>query len=1216
MMRNFQSSLSRMCTAFCLAVLITFSAAAPVKDPASSPAPLRKKLDAPLLFVKRHSYQGIHIYDTYYKWGPGGGIYIIENPWDPPEEHKVRPLIDPGTAETLGEGIYYDPELSWDAQRLLFCFKPTAAGHSSIYEIKVDGTGLRRLTDPSGCAVPQGRFKSHHDVGPAYLPDGRIVFTSTRPNGLVPCNNTGVDILHVMNADGSDIHPISVNNVNEFDPALLPDGRILHGRWEYVDKTALTQQSLWTIFPDGTNETALYANNLVHPEALLDARAVPGSDSLIVATFTPHNAPPRGCIGLVDFNRSKNHAVSLFNFDHPENPQYDRGNSCEPWPLSDKVMLFSGRPAGFKRNIIEMIDRSGRRETIYRDPAICCHSPMLVKPGKTPPPIPLMTERKETMGRFFVQDIYQGLAGIERGEVAWLRVIEETSRATATPNGAYNQTFLISAALAFSAKNFLGMVPVRPDGSVYFEVPSGRTIYFQALDSDKRLIQSMRTFVQAAPGVTRSCIGCHEHKGTTPSNTAGDRMPLLGAEPAQLQPESWGTGHLDYPSHVQPVLDKHCAVCHGGKKGIAGRLDLTGGWTEHFSISYENLASRKRTQLVASLISGIDCMNGTALWSAQIFPPRAHGSGAAPLAQLLVDGHDGYIEGLSRKERDLLLAWIDTNGLYHGTWDYTDHGCQLGAWQPVRQELIGAMRGAGCMKCHEQGGAVQFEDDWFNLRRPELSRILRAPLKQSNDGLGLGWCRDRSVNARKKRIRMMLERGYVHHVLPLDSFTPEEPIQHDESGSPVYTFQSTDDPDYRAMLEIIQRGKQRALAAPRVDMPGAVIRTGACRHMVPPPLPDPMPLLKTALTPEGTVQLSWECSARTIGLTAHIHRSAVKKFTPSPDTQIALTEGFSYEDLTAEPGECSYALVFSSGKKQSQPVNVQVTVPVPPKPPAPTAVKAMPFPGFIELAWKPPEGASGLTYHVYRTEKGKTGPLQLTEKPLAGARYIDGTASHKTPFTYMVRSVNRRGIESSFSPPVTQTALKEPENPVFTASFRTDAQASILNKSDEKGVLHGRAKPGGEGLDLAEDGYLTFQSQPTFALNRRITVDLKLRLDKKAAMPVVISCGNWNHSGWFLQRIGSGWRWHTGGIDCDGGTPSNGKWVRLTGTFDGACARLYQNGTLVAEKKGTPLLTPWTGRLFIGQYSGAPGAAYQVHGSIADVHIYNRVLTEKDLRGR
>lgn len=108
----------------------------------------RSHLDAPLLFAKRHSYVGIHIYDTYYKWKPGGGLYVLENPADPSAEHRVRPVIDPTTSETLGEGIYSDPELSWDARRLLFCFKGNADGSTSLYEIGVDGTGLRRLTDP------------------------------------------------------------------------------------------------------------------------------------------------------------------------------------------------------------------------------------------------------------------------------------------------------------------------------------------------------------------------------------------------------------------------------------------------------------------------------------------------------------------------------------------------------------------------------------------------------------------------------------------------------------------------------------------------------------------------------------------------------------------------------------------------------------------------------------------------------------------------------------------------------------------------------------------------------------------------------------------------------------------------------------------------------------------------------------------------------------
>ncbi len=884
---------------------------------------LLSRLDAPLLFTKRHSYRGIHIYDTFYKWPPGGGgIYMLENPGEPRDKWSIRAVIDESSPNSLGKGVYSHPDLSWDAHKLLFCYKGEPNGSTKIYEIGVNGKGLRLVSDPTPqVSCYKGSHAGLHDVWPAYLPDGRIVFSSTRAAGLVPCANSGVAILHVMNADGSGIHPISVNPETEFDPAVLPDGQILFGRWEYVDKNALTIQSLWSIYPDGSNETSVYANNMVFPEATLDARPVPGSH-LLAMTFAKHNGTPRGSIAMVDPLMGKNDPNAVYNFEHPSDPLYDRGDSCEPWPLDENTVLFSDRQAGQKRNVIEMINRRGKRITVLSDPDICLHSPMLVKARPVAPKLPANIERGRKFGSFFVQDIYKGLTGIKPGEAKWLRVVEETSRVSASPRSRnpFNQTFLVSAALAFATKIYHGVTPIGADGSVYFEAPAGRAVYFQVLDKDKRLIQSMRTFIQAPPGATRSCIGCHERKSTVPDYWQGS----IRGKPAKLRPESWGTGYMDYSSMVQPIWDKHCTSCHGGRKGFKARLDLTGGWTTHFSNSYENLVDRRETQLVAHLIDGIDCMNGTAHWSCQIFKPRSFGSATAPLARVIMSGHKGRIAGMTRKERDLVMAWIDSNGLYYGTWNYTSHGYALGAWGSTAKKLQAEMTKAKCTDCHGNliGG------DWINLQTPELSRILRAPLKAGAKGLGMEICRNHKMDPRRSRIRL-LRKGYAHAVRPIEAFAPQPIPPRAEGSKPQQSFASTDDPHYRAMLEIIRQGRQQALAAPRVDMPGAQVIAGRDRMFIPPPVPAQSPALVARVDGHGAVRLQWERSARTIGLEAQIHRGPAKDFTPSEQTLIARTPLAHYVDQAPSAGNQHYALILRDKATCSKPSFITVAVPTP-----------------------------------------------------------------------------------------------------------------------------------------------------------------------------------------------------------------------------------------------------------------------------------------------
>jgi hydrazine synthase alpha subunit-like protein/concanavalin A-like lectin/glucanase superfamily protein/WD40 repeat protein len=1156
----------------------------------------RSMLDSPLLFVKRHPYYAGHIYDDYLTWRPGGGIYVIENPSATPADQKIHTIIDPTSPETLGQGVYRDPDLNWDGKQLVFAHKGENNGSTSLYEIGIDGRGLKQLTDPEHQCTTKPPVRAlgagRHDITPTYLPDDRIVFTSTRPAGRVPCFNSEVDVLHIMNGNGSDIRCLSINNVNEFDPAVLPDGRILYGRWEYVDKTALYMQSLWTMLPDGTGETALFANNTAKPTAVLDARPVPGTH-LIAASLTPHNGQAVGAIAVIDPHKGKNSLDAIVNFT-PEYPiRMDQGlrdGPSDPWPLSKHDILFSNNAIG-GHGIIELADRYGHRECIHAEQDISCYAPMPIKPRPRPRVIPDAI-RERNSGDFLVSDIYHGLKNVQRGDIKQLRIVEETTRTSGIPGGGrwWNQAFLISWQGAYVVKNILGVVPVHEDGSAYFEVPAGRAVYFQALDEKGREIQRMRTFVQASPGVTRSCIGCHENKMIAPPN--GKRPLAQKHPPARPQPESWGSGFIDYATMVQPILDQHCVQCHGGKNGIAGGIDLTGGWTWAFNISYETLIKN-------NLVGFIRCHNSDTT-SSDILSPRTIGSGAAKLTELLNSGHKDRIPKLSKQERDLFLAWMDTNSNYYGTWNWTEYAT-CDSILKAGSELKQVMTQAGCNECHS--GAIG--NDWVNLKSPKYSRILRAPLKKTEGGTGLGWCRKRK--AQTGRLPLVTQRN-----LPPDVFRPPTWPKRDPAGEVNTPFESTENPHYQAMLKIIQQARRQALTRARVDMPDAHINPGLCRQFYPSPTPEIAPHLSAQTDAEGIVRLSWNRSAEAIGLNFDLYRGRMPYFKPQQENLVHSTTMFQFTDYQAPTGPQYYALMAGSKDQYSKPVYAMVEVPFQKPPSPPTSLNATPKPGEVKLNWSAADD-SETRFNIYRAESNTNSFRKLNPVPIMATEYLDTGLVSGKKYRYIIRTLNRRNRESQNSLEVIAAALPERKEPVFSTSFTQGLNAVYMDNQKLTGKKFGQAASKNQSLDVSQGGHVIYPNQPEFALTSRLSVECWINLQKTDQMPVLISCGQWRDKGWFLQKLGGVWRWHIGGVDCDGGKVPAQQWIHLAGIFDGNHAHLYQNGKKVASIPCHPNRTPWPGPLFVGQYGPGPGTQYQVFGKIDDIKIYRRALTRKEI---
>ncbi|MGH8243704.1 MAG: hypothetical protein ACRETY_10175, partial [Steroidobacteraceae bacterium] len=112
-----------------------------------------------------------------------------------------------------------------------------------------------------------------HDVAPHYLPDGRIVFSSTRQRQSKAVlidegkpqfaaededRNEHAFVLHVMNADGSGIRQISFNQSHDLDPGVLDDGRVVFSRWENASGSSI---HLYAVNPDGSGLELLYGAN-------------------------------------------------------------------------------------------------------------------------------------------------------------------------------------------------------------------------------------------------------------------------------------------------------------------------------------------------------------------------------------------------------------------------------------------------------------------------------------------------------------------------------------------------------------------------------------------------------------------------------------------------------------------------------------------------------------------------------------------------------------------------------------------------------------------------------------------------------------------------------------------------------------------------------------------------------------------------------------------
>lgn len=499
---------------------------------------------------------------------PGSALCILEVMGGRP---RITTLIEDA------DGVIRDPDVSWDGKRILFSWKKSDLKDDyHLYEMDIATKVIRQLTEGLGYADYEG----------IYLPDGDILFNSSRCVQTVDCWWTEVSNLYKCNKDGGNIHRISFDQVHTNYPQVLSDGRVIYTRWDYNDRGQIYPQALFQMNADGTGQTEFYGNNSWFPTTIAHGRGIDGTTK-VVCILTGHHSDQRGKLAILDPSKGRQEASGVQLIAPVRETAavkvdaygQDGVQFQYPYPLGDDEFIVTYCPLETQNRQysapygIGLVTADGRRELLAYDIRVSCNQPVMLKARKKPMVRPSVVDYRKTSGTYYIQDVYigPGLEGVERGTVKEIRVVGLDFRVAGIgSNGNRGPAggALVSTPVAidngtWDVKIVHGDAKVYKDGSAFFEVPSRKPVYFQAIDEKGHAVATMRSWSTLQPGENFACIGCHESKDATPAR--GAVTNAMKAGPQKLTPFYGATRGFSFPKEIQPILDKHCIKCHDNR---------------------------------------------------------------------------------------------------------------------------------------------------------------------------------------------------------------------------------------------------------------------------------------------------------------------------------------------------------------------------------------------------------------------------------------------------------------------------------------------------------------------------------------------------------------------------------------------------------------------------------------------------------------------------
>jgi cytochrome c553 len=557
----------------------------------------------------------------------------------------------------LSEGFYSacDPDVSFDATRLLFAGKKTANDSWNIYEIQV-GTGqVRQVTRDNGnCRHPCYQTTLFTLDAPA--PWYQVAYVSDRPGVLGAGGSAPLQCLYSRKLDGSDPQRLTYNLSQDQRPCLLPDGMMLFASTLFnpFEPGPSQRIELFNLNIDGT-DFSKYARG----QKPIQQMPCVTSGGLVV--FIESDRPRwdgSGCLASVTLRRPL----------HSYRPitRENEGTFHSPSPLPDGCVLVSRRSAQGKGTygVLRLDPSTGKWQPVFHDPQYHTIQARLLYSRPEPDGRSSNVVPEDLHGKLFCLDLYlSDLAGsrqVPAGSVKRLRILEGIPRKP-TPILKAEPGAGTAQAESLIQRRLLGEVAVDEDGSFNLEVPANTPVQLQTVDGDGLALRTC-TWIWVRNHESRGCIGCHEDGELVPENRFAQ---ALGRPSANLCPPVVRPSFTDFRHDVVPIVLAKCVACHGKDQAPP---HLTAGQPEDGRVArilYDQLLQPEKGAPPAKgryvhpgkartspLVWHLFGRNTSWPWDGPavrgIFKPMAPGGAPA----------------LTEKEKQVLVRWIDLGALW------------------------------------------------------------------------------------------------------------------------------------------------------------------------------------------------------------------------------------------------------------------------------------------------------------------------------------------------------------------------------------------------------------------------------------------------------------------------------------------------------------------------------------------------------------------------